>query len=513
MKISTIKLRNFKFHNKTEIILDTKNLLVYGENGSGKSSLFLALESLYSIYFDNNLINESEYKSYSNRNTNKQAVWQVSHAQNKVTIARNKIYTSNINYLSKQTSHFLNHEFLNLILNETHTNDFYAFIEKYLYKNFYIFDHLYETLESITSITETNAGLLTQKLNDTLDKSLKKVEKLANVNLYKYFKENLEIKFEVEDKFRVDFDNQANMFLHKPKIIIRINSLKNIKNNYNEARVKIISIALYFALIRLNDMKSTNNTFKLLLLDDILLSLDMSNRNTILDYIFEKFHSYQILIFTHDIFFYELVRRKINHLNKSNNWLLKNIFAREVHGGFSEPIIFAREDDYLSEAEKFLQENKLEQCGNNIRKELEKIFSIASMDFVIGRKEELQTLMNNFQNADTKRYYKNSNQILNKIYFHLNTMNKILMNTYMLNDKKIDLINSNLQKIISLFNTNPFIDASVLKALIKNVEWYKNIVGNAGSHHNLINFYKREFQNGLTEVKKIKKIFIEFEKQ
>ena len=45
--INKIILRNFKaFNDTTEIILDGKHLLMFGENGSGKSSIYWALYTI-----------------------------------------------------------------------------------------------------------------------------------------------------------------------------------------------------------------------------------------------------------------------------------------------------------------------------------------------------------------------------------------------------------------------------------------------------------------------------------
>ena len=61
--ISKIKIDGFKaFPKEFELVLDGKNLLMYGENGSGKSSIYYTLHALLqsqyhdkgSIYFDKN---------------------------------------------------------------------------------------------------------------------------------------------------------------------------------------------------------------------------------------------------------------------------------------------------------------------------------------------------------------------------------------------------------------------------------------------------------------------------
>ena len=52
MKIKTLSLTDFRaFPGPAPAIfeLDSKNLLVYGENGSGKSSLFYAMRGLFTV--------------------------------------------------------------------------------------------------------------------------------------------------------------------------------------------------------------------------------------------------------------------------------------------------------------------------------------------------------------------------------------------------------------------------------------------------------------------------------
>jgi DNA repair exonuclease SbcCD ATPase subunit len=49
MKIKKIIIENFKFHHHLEFeIRNNNNCLIYGENGSGKSSIY---EALYSNFY------------------------------------------------------------------------------------------------------------------------------------------------------------------------------------------------------------------------------------------------------------------------------------------------------------------------------------------------------------------------------------------------------------------------------------------------------------------------------
>jgi len=61
IKIDKIKLTNYKFFNEEfELPVDGKNILLYGENGSGKSSIYKALELLSAKKLSENELSKSK---------------------------------------------------------------------------------------------------------------------------------------------------------------------------------------------------------------------------------------------------------------------------------------------------------------------------------------------------------------------------------------------------------------------------------------------------------------------
>ena len=65
----------------------------------------------------------------------------------------------------------------------------------------------------------------------------------------------------------------------------------------NEARLSALAMSIYFASIH---MLIDSISIKILVLDDLVISLDMSNRKKVLDILEKKFQDFQIFFFTHD---------------------------------------------------------------------------------------------------------------------------------------------------------------------------------------------------------------------
>lgn len=66
-KIKTIKINNFKFFtNDIPLELEGKHLLLFGENGSGKSSIYWALYTLFQAAIKDNVDDFQKYFKHPN---------------------------------------------------------------------------------------------------------------------------------------------------------------------------------------------------------------------------------------------------------------------------------------------------------------------------------------------------------------------------------------------------------------------------------------------------------------
>ncbi len=120
------------------------------------------------------------------------------------------------------------------------------------------------------------------------------------------------ILFEVGVTQQASYDINTKV-LEPPKIgfgiLVGKNSIKSPHTFLNEAKLTQLALSVRFGatLAQLRD-----SPFKLLVLDDLLISLDMGNRMKVVDIILgETFSEYQKIILTHDRGFYQEFKRRI----------------------------------------------------------------------------------------------------------------------------------------------------------------------------------------------------------
>lgn len=118
----------------------------------------------------------------------------------------------------------------------------------------------------------------------------------------------------------------------------------------SESQFNSLGIAFFLAAV-----KKFNKTNKFFILDDVLISFDRNYRTRLLDLLAEKFADYQVLLFTHEEYWYELIRRKFT------NWVFK-----EVSWSFESGIRFK---DTISDQllDLSVRHAKGEDIGNNLR--------------------------------------------------------------------------------------------------------------------------------------------------
>jgi energy-coupling factor transporter ATP-binding protein EcfA2 len=111
----------------------------------------------------------------------------------------------------------------------------------------------------------------------------------------------------------IEYDS-PNRRLVNQELILSVHSsgtqLSNYHNVFNEARLSAIGLVIYFAGLLIS-VPATATYPKLLVLDDVLVGLDMANRLPVLSILEEYFSDWQIILLTHDRVWYEMVQVEI----------------------------------------------------------------------------------------------------------------------------------------------------------------------------------------------------------
>ena len=500
MIIKNIELKKFKFHHNLDFKIDKQNCLIYGENGSGKSSIYWALYSLFKCYFRNN---QFDFSKFQNKNSEENLSVKILLDDMTLSIPHeNYLLPTEISINNHKSIYFANQDLLNEITNED--NNFYNTILRYLKKYF-------ATLESFDKaynlINETIEGTNVHEKNDEkelLDSQYKKyieddLTPLVNDVLLNHLKENYQINLE----FQSGILDTGNFRFPNPKIILTIDNQSNLKLHFNEAKLKLTSIAIFFALIKLENNK--NNSLKLLVLDDFLTSLDMANRHYIIEYIFSNFEDYQIILLTHNLQFYNLILDWLNTHKKESEWDIKNIYVRN-NKGEKESVIYNHNANYIEEAKKKLNGNndELQVCGNLIRKEFERIIHELEKFYKLGKKEETDTIISLIMND--KPIYLNQNTLFKKISSDINhceNMSNNMENNTERVKNKLTNISEKLKKDTSTSNQH-------LKAILENLIFYRKILLNKASHDNPnAEVYRKEYKDSIVVIEELNKLLSE----
>jgi energy-coupling factor transporter ATP-binding protein EcfA2 len=125
----------------------------------------------------------------------------------------------------------------------------------------------------------------------------------------------------------------------------------------NEARQTALALAIYLAA-RLVCVPPGRHALKLLVMDDLLISLDATHRRPVLALILELFKDWQIILLTHDRYWFQLARQQ---LSGRTDWKTIEIYERFNGDGLLTPLVRPIEGDMvassLAQAKKFLDDD------------------------------------------------------------------------------------------------------------------------------------------------------------
>lgn len=514
MKIKKIVIENFKFHHYLEFEISNNNCLIYGENGSGKSSIYEALYSNFYYYKNKNIANgiikirdTFLHRDFLSGNFKVNILFDNSENLNRTDENLTNDYIllepEGNSEIGKANVYFANEKVLRHITDD----NFFNTIENELIIHFPKLSEIiscYEDVNKSLKLLKTD-----EQINEEIIKQRKEADNLCEIKLNELIPsplingilENyLLCDFKIEYSFK-ESNIDINKKFHSPLInfkIIDVDDRDDFKNHFNEAKLKLISIAVYFVLVK---KYQTENELKLLVLDDFLTSLDMANRKKIARFIIEYFEEYQIIILTHNIQFHNLLKKLIN----STLWDTKILFTMKEND-----LIVAKvkdkNDNYIEEAKTFINTSNydLAIAGNLLRKAFEGIINEFEQLLEIGKVETLQKVLEALKNDDSY-FYDTPHEVLETL---IQDFENMFQNTQQPDSAKIRQIKNKINAIKN--NKITFkIENGTEKSyhLLKKTEFYKNILMNPSSHNDSeIEVYKEECENTILLLEELNKL-------
>lgn len=392
-KITKIILENYRAFYGTETIdINGKNVLIYGENGSGKSSLYEGLKrcfescSMPNAYFSTHLQASSPAKislSFEDEPTpyDFDSNTPSSSAPFKQKISNAYKASGFLSYRELLRTHLMSNlydeeifemEFAELLITQ-------ILAYEILIPPSATFLSVWERLNQ-PKINRSVKNPLLENFDVFCTQKLSDISAIANRILH-YFDKNLVINLILRTpsilEYRVPKNKHNKQNIPVVRIALEVHLNDVLMSNadelhltlLNEARLSALAISIYFASLLL---PSLYQGYKILFLDDIFIGLDMSNRLPLLEILKTEFSDWQIFMTTYDRHWFEVAKSEFG----TSNWLPIEMYVgkEEVAGQrILKPVVISPSLDHLGKAKAHFKAKDYPACANYLRKEIERL--------------------------------------------------------------------------------------------------------------------------------------------
>jgi AAA15 family ATPase/GTPase len=569
-RIKELRIKNFKAFQEEEVFdfgKNGKNVLVYGNNGAGKSSLFWALYTFLqsSVKTDEGV--QKYFKTYLASNTRTHqtlrnvfmddvedssiqltSIDTETQLEETYTISHDVINTNNIGDPLIQelnlASDFINYKLLHNFYRASHKEEvnLWPVFERDIFP--FLTEGAQNWLDDIIKaatldVPRTRGGAAVSRdakqhyvdqvdaLNDRIQGLLTEIAGHANSFLKDHFfegKDAIKVSLSFQKKFKFDLikkkiwqenkQGQRHDALHI-KLGVEVydestptnwRQIERVQSFLNEAQLTRIAIAVRIGALR---SRVQGTTFKILVLDDMLISLDLSNRMDVVRIILNKeekeslkfFDGFQKFILTHDKGFFNLIRRNTDE----EDWVYYNFTKDESE---NSPPSIKPDLTPLQKAARYFEEDEFENCGNELRKEAEAILTSyldPEMKKLNKEFESLGAKLNKaFATLTHERFQKFKRSFLTEI--ELDKLKKIKTDYQsdgsLLDTEKAALTaieNKLFDFLIELNEKN-----NKKETLVQNTKEILNRVMNSASHHGENPLYREELKDAIEKMKALK---------
>ncbi len=367
-KIKFLIIKGFKgFTNEITIYFtnDGKNLVIYGENGSGKTSIMEALKILLDSSLDK--IELEKYKNIFSKNSIKISIKTTDGKDISLKILpddyNNDIRTY-LEALSKSTT-ILSYRKLMKIYDIQTDKDFYDLFIKNIMAYYLIPPRkekiLIQELEELDKLKKESPRAKKRieekeiSIKNEINKIFSEIKNKWNEYIKTLTGDDIEVECSIEKLGSLNFRIKWNR-----------KDVRNIMNFLNEGRLNAIAFGLFLAYYK----KFNASPYKLLLLDDVVIGLDMSLRLPLLEILQKDFEEYyQIIMTTFDENWFNLMK---NYLDGSK-WEFKRLIIKFTDNNNFPFIIAIESSDYLEKANEYYDKGEIPATALYVRLEFERL--------------------------------------------------------------------------------------------------------------------------------------------
>lgn len=402
-RISKISIKNYRaYFDSIEIRLPKgENLLIYGENGSGKSSLYKGIGS-----FINSFIQQTPYESnrYQTRPEGcvtigfrpyndalqdfdgEEVLYTFQEGVDNTHIPDSAFLKS-----AAVTKGFLDYkDLMRVYLHDTTDGNLFDLIVNSILRD-YLFNNVrlsvaWKNIEQSFWNAKKNTKKSHQRAVHEIDNLrvwlqgvFDKIEPIINHYLTTYFGlSDITVSFDIERLNAIDQGGKSQWRIFKTiKLKVHSNgdAIDKFEDFLNEAKLSAISICIFLAALK----SSESSLYKILFMDDVFVGLDAGNRKPILRILKDHFSDYQLIISTYDRYWYNTAGHFFK-VEMPKRWLKIALYSgnkklEDINKDILCPILVVQ-DSALEKAHAYLHDREnpdYPAAANYFRKYLEEV--------------------------------------------------------------------------------------------------------------------------------------------
>ena len=544
MRINRIEIQNYKaFKDLERLEIEGVNVLVYGNNGSGKTAFANALrdllqsgdktaEGLESHFAPQNeganlnLFAEPNTPAFVRITTDDDTTFEFSSSGNT---------DDGIIRLSNQASDFMNYRLLFRFYNfrDAENADIFPIFEHEFFPYWTIdpdnpqsYEAWYKSLTAgLQELQGANVRRNSRRYKDLLGQTeefnnvfRQRLENLVRGINDDYLRahflpdEPIEVGIEYAQGLRLKPDQKWEF--DAPIVQLNItydgNPITRPHVFLNESRLTALALSIRLAAF---DQRLKASDFQILVLDDLLISLDMSMRMKVINIILEKYApDYQLFILTHDRGFFNVIKQ--NLILQEDAWKCFEFYENRIDSAYANPLILPSVDA-VDKAKSFLAAKDYESCALYLRRKVEELIRIYFDPTLeeLARFHVLEPLagaLNNVEKEHDARLRSEFLRILNNPQMDAAKVQQLRKERFQGDDTltpveigQIDTFRKSVLRFLEKYYTDRVTKAQKrdeLLAVVEKVAEIRSRILNIGAHHTTVPLYESELKDAIETI-------------